>query len=142
MVGKALFSFDGRITRADWLIYGSAVLVVAAALQIFGAGLIQALPPPVNPCLRYLAYGGDWRRCLLALPTAWPLLALSARRLHDRGWSAWWLLAMAALWYLPTGLGWLWSIVELGARDGTPGPNRYGPSPKGIAGSQAWDVFS
>lgn len=34
----------------------------------------------------------------------------------------------------------LWLIVTLGFLDGTPGPNRFGPSPKGI-GSETAEVF-
>jgi len=29
----------------------------------------------------------------------------------------------------------IWLLVELGFLDGTPGPNRFGPSPKGLGGS-------
>lgn len=32
----------------------------------------------------------------------------------------------------------LYLLVELGFLDGTPGPNQYGPSPKGLGGSEAF----
>ncbi len=39
-------------------------------------------------------------------------------------------------WFLAIGLipliGAIWLFVELGILDGTQGPNRFGPSPKGI----------
>lgn len=77
-------------------------------------------------------------------------LAVSVRRLHDRGKSGWWLLAM----YLPLfvlgvfeGLTELspgepnvvlsllslafsiWALVELGCLKGTVGSNKFGPDP-------------
>lgn len=55
-----------------------------------------------------------------------PGLAVSFRRIHDRGRSAWWLL----LYIIPL-IGWLvLFIMFLG--DSQPGPNRYGPNPKGV----------
>jgi uncharacterized membrane protein YhaH (DUF805 family) len=30
-------------------------------------------------------------------------------------------------------VGFFWTLIECGFLDGTPGPNRFGPSPKGIA---------
>ena len=81
-------------------------------------------------------------------------LAVTVRRLHDRGKSAWWLLIFVAI---PTGarlvaehlmddgpnsrtiaLGVLfivvlplslWAFVDLGTIRGSPGPNRYGEDP-------------
>jgi uncharacterized membrane protein YhaH (DUF805 family) len=31
-------------------------------------------------------------------------------------------------------VGWFWVLIECGFVDGTMGPNRFGPSPKGITG--------
>jgi uncharacterized membrane protein YhaH (DUF805 family) len=80
-------------------------------------------------------------------------LAIHTERLHDRGKSAWWLLAFYAI---PAALGqlsstvWLaggaglilhdvlelaafgltvWGIVEIGCLRGIEGSNRYGPNP-------------
>lgn len=55
-----------------------------------------------------------------------PQLAVSVRRLHDSDKSGWWLL----LNLIPAG-----SLVLLifYLLDGTPGPNRHGPDPKGRA---------
>ena len=38
---------------------------------------------------------------------------------------------------LMSGIISLWFLIELGFLDGTQGPNKYGPSPKGIIGPQA-----
>ena len=53
-----------------------------------------------------------------------PSLAVTVRRIHDSGNSGWWILL---------GLTAIGSIVILvfALIDGTPGPNRHGPDPKG-----------
>ncbi|MCC8180154.1 MAG: DUF805 domain-containing protein [Planctomycetes bacterium] len=55
-----------------------------------------------------------------------PGLAVSYRRMHDRGKSGWWLL----LYIIPL-IGWL-ILVIMFVQDSQPGPNRYGPNPKNI----------
>lgn len=52
-----------------------------------------------------------------------PNLALIARRLHDTGRSAWWLLL-----YPMTIIGWF-IVMGLCCLKGTPGDNAYGPNP-------------
>ncbi len=51
-----------------------------------------------------------------------PLLAAGARRLHDRGQTAWLLL----LYFVPCGNI---ALIVLWALDGSPGNNPYGPPP-------------
>jgi uncharacterized membrane protein YhaH (DUF805 family) len=71
--------------------------------------------------------------CLYALATFIPNLAVSVRRLHDQDKSGWWILiALVPL------IGGIWLLV-LYCMEGTRGPNRFGPDPKG--GGQA-QVFS
>jgi uncharacterized membrane protein YhaH (DUF805 family) len=57
-----------------------------------------------------------------------PLLAVGIRRLHDTDRRGWWLL----LGLIPI-IGTIWLIVWF-CQDGTAGPNRFGPSPKGYEG--------
>lgn len=52
-----------------------------------------------------------------------PMLAVYARRLHDKDRSGWWML----LWMLPV-FGWLVLIFWL-ATEGTEGDNQFGPEP-------------
>ena len=61
---------------------------------------------------------------VFVLLTALPGIAVGVRRLHDTGRSGWWLL----LNFIPL-IGQLVLLVFY-ASDGTPGDNRYGPSPK------------
>ena len=61
---------------------------------------------------------------VLYVPVYWGFFALSAKRLHDRGKSAWWLLLL----FVPL-FGFLWLLVELPFLPGTAGENSYGPDP-------------
>lgn len=63
---------------------------------------------------------------LFSLATLLPGLAVTVRRLHDGDHSGWWIL----LSLVPVG-GFVLLVLEI--MDGTPGPNRFGPSPKGAA---------
>jgi uncharacterized membrane protein YhaH (DUF805 family) len=144
-------SFSGRANRARFwltaiaiwgiLVLGSVAIVVASALT----PLFSILFLPV----------------LLAAFVA--AIANSARRLHDRGKSAWWLLlfvglpvvlslpAEAARNGAPEGAAMLgalcaflslpfsiWGLVEMGFLRGVTGPNRFGDDPL----SPAAEVFA
>ena len=61
---------------------------------------------------------------LSTLLVAWPGVAVSVKRWHDRGKSGWWMLIN-----LVPVIGTLWTLVECGLLRGTPGPNRFGPDP-------------
>ena len=54
----------------------------------------------------------------------YPTLALLARRMHDRGRSAWWLV----IGLIP-GLGWAWAFAELALMRGARGDNHFGLDP-------------
>ena len=63
-----------------------------------------------------------------------PMLAVQVRRFHDQDLSGWFIL----LGFIPY-LGGLIMLVFM-CIDGTPGPNRFGPDPKG-RGEGYSDVF-
>jgi uncharacterized membrane protein YhaH (DUF805 family) len=66
---------------------------------------------------------------VLLIPYVWILLALQIKRWHDRDKSwVWIFISLIPL------VGPIWALVECGFLDGTPGPNKYGPSPKGVTG--------
>lgn len=154
-IGQKLFSFQGRLSRLDWWIFGVALNIVGAALT----GLFSEL---------FLRPGGElWGSATapaqmvgLAVTALliWPSLALTVKRRHDRdrpGWmmailfavmvtlnslpllyvvlavAAWehwgWLGAVAFCLFLFA--LWILTLVLLGILPGTKGPNRYGPSP-------------
>ncbi len=89
-------------------------------------------------------------------------LAVSSRRLHDRGKSAWWLVVfylfpLAAVQVasqvfrgdppnpaygysmLPVLAVVIWGFVEFGVLAGNPGPNRFGADPKGVMAVEVFD---
>src|SRR5437868_8563404 len=86
---KILFSFEGRIgRRIYWL----------AILGLIAAELVVTYAP-------FLLGNEQWVFLILALASQfiwllslWPLLALGAKRLHDRNKNGWWLLVY---WLLP-----------------------------------------
>ena len=135
-------SFDGRINRARyWLI----VLSIFGIFMVCGvlAGVMLAILPilaiVLTPVFLALTYAS---------------VANGARRLHDRGKSAWWLLLFAGLPMLLSlpgqiaehspdegarmagalfallGLPFsIWGFIEIGCLKGKAGPNRFGEDP-------------
>jgi len=68
-----------------------------------------------------------------------PGIAVTVRRLHDRDMSGWWYLGVAVLGQVP----YLGALIQLGflvlmCLPGTPGPNRFGPDPKGTDSYEAF----
>lgn len=107
-----LFSFEGRIPRRTWWLWGVAAMI---GLGIYFTVLLRVAG---------VSAGGAER--LVNLLLLWPTLALSAKRWHDRDKSAWWLL----LALVPV-IGWLWTVIENGLLRGTAGRNRFGDEPGG-----------
>ena len=63
--------------------------------------------------------------CIWGLATLIPNLAVLVRRMHDQGKSGWWVFIA----FVPI-IGGIWLLILL-LTDGTPGPNQWGPDPKG-----------
>jgi uncharacterized membrane protein YhaH (DUF805 family) len=141
------FSFRGRANRARyWLTVLSIVGVFIAT------GLVASILTHI-PLLGILGA----IVLLVVIPAALVVsLANTARRLHDRGKSAWWVLVFQGVPFLlsllqelltvGSGSGavgpaalltlialpfWIWALVELGILKGTDGPNKYGEDPLG-----------
>ncbi len=126
-ITQMLFSFDGRIRRRDYWLYaiGSGI-VIGILINV----VMMALGGPVDPTTQQPNMTAVLVALLLYIPALWIGLALQAKRWHDRDKGAIWLLINL----LPI-IGGLWALVECGFLDGTPGPNRFGPSPKGLGGT-------
>jgi uncharacterized membrane protein YhaH (DUF805 family)/predicted RNA-binding Zn-ribbon protein involved in translation (DUF1610 family) len=103
------FSFDGRISVAEYWIKGFLV--------IFPLGLLALLVDAVIG-----ASGLIYAVFLLA--SIWTGAALLVKRWHDRNKSGWhyWII------FIPL-VGPIWTLVEAGCMEGTKGDNRYGPDP-------------
>lgn len=135
-MGKLLrhLSFHGRANRQRYWLTSLAIIVIFLVCAMLTA----------IPVVGVVAAGIGFLAALVAS------FAVSARRLHDRAKSAWWL----ALIYVPitvlsglsgameatepsaaAGLNALslpfsiWAFIELGCLKGTVGPNRFGPDP-------------
>jgi uncharacterized membrane protein YhaH (DUF805 family) len=139
-ISALLWSFRGRISRQPYWLGSLAIIVLLGAviLLIAGRGIAEGA----------LAEGAGIRLLLLALnlPLIWIGLALGAKRLHDRGKSAWWLLVFYLLPSVLQSVGErlgniglvlvlagllvsAWGLLELGFLRGTSGSNRFGSDP-------------
>ena len=111
-------TFSGRASRSEFwwfLLFAFLVDLVLIALNTIAHTTGIVSPETTTPAAYLLA--------LFNLGTFIPLLALYARRLHDTGRSAAFLLL-----FLLAGLGALILLV-LCASAGQPGPNQYGDDP-------------
>jgi uncharacterized membrane protein YhaH (DUF805 family) len=101
--------FTGRARRKEYWMFGLVNAIISFVL-----GILSEITLDGSNTL-----GGFYTLFLLI-----PSLAVGARRLHDIGRSAWWLL----LYLIPI-VGWIVLIVFF-IRDSQPGTNQYGPNPK------------
>ena len=153
-----LLHFDGRINRQPYwigligLVSAQLALmwIAASAFDISYESLLDAGPATSSVNL------------LITLILAYPSLAITIKRLHDRNRTGWWaglvygltilldLVDLAGLGgtpddpgvavlaiLVPTLVIALWLLVELGFLKGTQGPNRFGPDPLGAVQGDA-----
>lgn len=104
---NVFLSFEGRMNRQPFWIYGVVVLFMA---NLIGALVLGAI--------------SEILAVLFGIVLIWPGLAVSVKRCHDRGKSGWFLL----VGLIPV-LGTLWLLIDLGFLRGTVGPNRFGDDP-------------
>jgi uncharacterized membrane protein YhaH (DUF805 family) len=107
-------TFSGRARRSEywyWILFVVLLTAVAAVLDNVLKLTISNLP-----------YG--WLYVVVSLALVIPTIAVTFRRLHDTDRSGWW-------WALTLvcGIGGIIVLVFC-LIDGTPGPNKYGDSPK------------
>lgn len=122
---RILFGLEGRIRRRDFWLW--------SIVNLIGYGIMCVLLMRffVDTALDGSGMGVQWFHNLTIIvamfPFFWIGTALNIKRLHDINRSyRWWRINLIPV------LGWAWTFFECGLRDGTPGPNRYGPSPKGV----------
>ena len=126
---RLLFSFQGRILRSQWWLaqIGVVLFIVVAATGIATLGAALGNDGPVDPNEpQSQAFGPVFGLIVLAaIPVIlWVNCAVTAKRWHDRDKSA----AMVLIALIPV-VGGLWTTIECGFLPGSPGTNRYGPSP-------------
>ena len=136
---QLLFGFDGRIRRTHyWLASigaGFALGVILVVLMIIFGGAIAVLFNAAGGGNSGRAAGAGVIIIALLVFLAWFAVvmwisvALQVKRWHDRD-KAWpWVFIS----FIPI-VGAFWVLIECGFLDGTMGPNRFGPSPKGVTG--------
>jgi len=106
-----LLRLDGRIARRTWWLWA---VVVPLGLSLYLTVVLRVAGMPARAT-----------EVAVNLMLLWPVLAVSAKRWHDRGKSAWWLLVAL----IPV-LGWVWVLVENGLLRGEACANRYGQAPE------------
>jgi uncharacterized membrane protein YhaH (DUF805 family) len=109
---RTLFSFEGRVSRRVWWLWGVGAML--------GLGLYFTVVLRVAGATPSVAEG------VVNLMLVWPAVAISAKRWHDRGKPAWWVLVAL----IPV-VGWLWVLIENGCLAGDRSANRFGPPPLG-----------
>ena len=135
---RFLFSFKGRQTCSTYWVFASGSLLLL--IFLFHSGIMQVIASP----------GG----IIAALPLGMlmiSLLAMTTRRLHDRGIGWWWLaiVGILSLAFPPVGAGFgLLTVFQLlipanpdkASRHGTPGPSV--PEAGAILQAAAQQLFS
>src|SRR5688572_6407702 len=136
-MSQLLFSFSGRLNRKPYWLTTLCIILVLFVVMILvfamgGAGLATGDFSGLGVLLIIIV--------LAYIPLLWIGLAISAKRLHDRNKSAWWLvlfylvpailqgvgeqLGTAGIILTLAGLGIsIWALVEIGFLRGTVGPN-------------------
>jgi uncharacterized membrane protein YhaH (DUF805 family) len=124
-------TFRGRARRKEYWLWQIFLILLFGVLTAWLFGQAGPIPEGATPeelnALLMDAPGTTLPVALIAIASLGlflPSLAVSVRRLHDSDKSGWWLL----LNLIPVG-GLVLLIFYL--LDGTRGPNRHGPDPKG-----------
>ena len=107
------FSCHGRLSRKQYWLASLPLVFLQIVAEILVGSEVE------------LAFAA-----ILSLLTAIPSVVVTAKRLHDRDRSGWF-MAIAAI---PL-LGAIWLLIEAGLLPGVRGPNRFGPDPREDAGA-------
>lgn len=108
-------TFTGRARRMEYWYFILFNIIVSIVLSL------------VDSVLGAQLYGVGMLQLIYSLLVLLPALGVAIRRLHDTDRTGWWLL----IGLVPV-LGTIVLIIFM-VLDSTPGPNRYGPNPKGAA---------
>ncbi len=140
---KRYAEFSGRSRRMEYWMF-TLLNVIVVTVLLFATGGIGAMTDLENggdPSGGLMALFGGVGILLLiyGLAVLLPSIAVTIRRLHDRDMSGWWYLGAVIGSMIPIA-GFLVSIafLVLLALPGTPGPNRFGPDPKGAGEAETF----
>jgi uncharacterized membrane protein YhaH (DUF805 family) len=117
--------FNGRARRTEYWVFALVNCIISIVLWS-----IIYLPTVLHGRGENGTYPllGSCLFLLFCLATFLPGLAVAIRRLHDTGKSGWWFL----ITFVPL-VGSIILLIFL-FMDSQPGPNQYGPNPKGFDG--------
>ncbi len=132
-------SFQGRTRRSHFWIGLILLWIVESIIWSFSFGSVMTSaalrgnPFAIANAMSGMGLIGG----LFFLALLWPSLAIQVKRWHDRDKSGW----MVLINLIPI-VGFFWTFIECGGGgggggdflDGTQGPNKFGPSPKGLGG--------
>lgn len=124
---KRYAEFTGRSRRKEFWTWYLFVLIMYFVLMYLDAAL--GLGGTATGYAQGGSVGfnmtGGWLTILFMLAVLVPNIAVAVRRMHDIGKSGW----MVLIGIIPL-IGWI-IVLFFYAQPGEPGPNRYGPDPKG-----------
>lgn len=125
---RASFSYSGRTARMEfWSYFSFFVLMFFAALGADVTYIRQQEPSGIALMLYHLMGNREPFVPLYLLLFSPAMLAITVRRLHDRGRKGWWTLI-----YLIPFFG-LFPMVAMLARKSQAGFNRFGANPQDMA---------
>ena len=152
---KRYFDFHGRSRRLEFWMFFLLNIIVALVLatpfyvKMIGAAIAADPNVPGSDTAAIeaaVADGGGVSLIMLglygiyALAALIPSIAVTVRRLHDRNMTGWWYLGFIVLGLIPfVGLLVSLAFLVILALPGTPGPNKYGQSPKGELTAEAFE---
>ena len=109
---KKYVEFNGRASRTEFWMFALFNFIASVVLRVIDGVLGLKT-----------AHGVGLLATIYGLAVLLPYLGVAARRLHDSGRSAWWLLLL-----LVPIVGWLILLVFY-ILESQPGDNAYGPNP-------------
>jgi uncharacterized membrane protein YhaH (DUF805 family) len=120
--------FNGRARRTEYWMFTLFNILIYMGLGILAFAAIALMGrSSSNSAAVLLVVAPIW---LYGLAVIIPGLAVSVRRLHDTGRSGWFILVA----FIPFVGGII--LLVFTCMDSQPGPNLYGPNPKGVQAFQ------
>lgn len=121
-ISSLLWSWEGRIGRARFWLGVLLVILMSIGFAIVARLLGIPLDTGMGPVAQEISAAGALYLLATFIVVAYAQLAVYAKRFHDRGKSAWWVLIA----FVPI-VGFFWILIELGMLPGDAGSNAYGP---------------
>ena len=140
---KRYAEFTGRSRRMEFWMFTLLNAIVYAVLMfvVFGAaGMASFADPETAEAGVGALFGGLGLLIVVyALAVLIPSIAVTVRRLHDRDMSGWWYLGFVVAGLIPfLNIVSAIAFLVIMLLPGTPGPNRFGPDPKGAVDPEAF----